>query len=540
LTVSNSLGANVSSAAQVIYQPPLAFPTYLPVQTAGDVIVNLQQADLSSSRTYWSNVTSSPKGVGNFSALLYGGSNLVVTTGAPYLYNRVNSLFVNGIASNALQSLFLAPAEILGNLPVSAETWVFANSVSVGNNTTISYGNQEQNEPAQTDREFNYYAGGTGCTSGDFGSFDHGWTSGTVTAGAWHYLAFTYDGITLTAYMDGNENTSFAPSAPNATPETLVAVGGGFGQDIGNDTAGADTNLSVDVFYGYVGAARLMSGVLSANQIQNNYTAGLMGELPAVVWAPSVTPFALNNLVYQGSTVTLGLVDRESTTFTYQWYTDGGTAGVTWSPVASATGTNLVVTPSSLNAGTTYGYEIVLSNSTYSLSITSAPVDLTVETMSAPVLEDQPAPATLTAYVGQTVTFTAGFSGNTPLTNQWQYSATGSSYANITNATSSTLTLSNVQLASSGDYRLTASNSQGPGTPSQAAVLTVTEPPNPAFTYTAGSLSITWPAGGTLVSATSLLGPWTPVGGATSPYAVTPATGGTALFYAVSYEKVNN
>jgi len=528
LQASNALGTNTSSPAEVIILPALAFPAYTPLQTAGDLIVNLQQADLSASYTTWTNVTSNTNGVGNFSGALIGGSNLNVTTGAPYLFNQVNSLFVDANTANGVQSALNVPTEIVGNNPVSAEAWVYATAVNAQNSCAIAYGNQEQGSPPQTDREFNYCTSGGGAVSGDFGSLDTPWAT-PPTTGVWHYLAWTYDGTTVNCYEDGTNNTQNTPSAPNQTPVTLVCVGGGIGQVLGGDP-----NLAVDAFQGYIGAARLESGVLTSTQIATNYAAGLLGEVPAVVWAPSVTPAAPGNIVYQGNTVTLGLVARESTTFTYQWITDNGSHGATWANAAGAsTGTNYVLNVSSLTPGT-YEYEIVLNNSTYSLSITSAPVELIVEAASAPTIEQEPTPATNTAYVGQTVTFTASFTGNLPITNQWQFSTNGTSYNDIAGASSTTLTLTDVQLTNTGSYRLTADNSIGAGTPSAAATLTVTEPPNVGFTFNAGSLSLSWPAGGTLVEASSLAGPWTVVT-TTSPYVVTPATGQTAQFFKVNF-----
>jgi hypothetical protein len=528
LAASNSLGTNVSSTAEVIILPALPFPSYIPLQTAGDLIVNLQQADLSAAYDTWTNVTSNTNGVGNFSGLLIGGSNLNVTVGAPYLFNRVNALFVDANTANGLQSALEAPAEIIGNNPVSAEAWVYATAVNAQNSCAVAYGDQAQGSPPQTDREFNYCTSGGGAVSGDFGSYDTPWAT-PPTTGVWHYLAWTWDGTTVICYEDGTNNNQNTPSAPNVTPDTVVCVGGGIGQQ-----TGGNPNLSVDAFQGYIGAARLESGVLSSDQIATNYAAGLLGEVPAVVWAPSVTPAALNNIVYQGDTVTLGLVARESTSFTYQWITDNGSGGVSWANAAGAsTGTNYVLNVSSLTVGT-YQYEIVLSNSTYGLSITSAPVELIVQAASAPTVEQQPIPASTNAYVGQTVTFTAAFTGNLPITNQWQFSANGTSYNDIPGATSATLTLTDVQLTNTGSYRLTASNSIGAGAPSAAATLTVTEPPNVGFSFNGGSLTLTWPAGGTLVEATSLAGPWTVVT-TTSPYVVTPASGAPAQFFKVNF-----
>jgi hypothetical protein len=526
LTASNVLGTNVSSVAQVIILPALPLPPYTPLQTAGDLIMNLQAVDLSASSTTWTNVTSNTNGVGNFSGMLIGGSNLNLGNGAPYLYNRVATLFVDQQLTNGVQSALLAPAEICGNNTVSAEAWIYAIAINEQNSCAIAYGIQGGASDPQADREFNYCNQGSGAVSGDFGSYDTRW--GTLpTTGVWHYLAWTWDGATITCYEDGTNNVENTLSTPPlVTPPTVVCVGGGL--------ANSGPYLSADAFQGYIGAARLQSGVLNASQIANNYTAGLLGVVPATVWPPSVTPVPLNNFVYQGETVTLGLVARETTSFTYQWMTDNGSGGATWvnAPGAS-TGSNYVLNVSSLALGT-YQYEIVLNSSTYSLSITSPPVELIVEAASAPVVEQQPTPSSTNAYVGQSVSFTAAFTGNPPITNQWQFSANGTSFSNIPGASNTTLTLADVQLTNTGSYRLTASNSQGPGSPSAAATLTVTEPPNVAFSYSGGSLTLTWAGSGTLVEATSLTGPWTVVT-TTSPFVVTPATAGQALFFKVNY-----
>ena len=525
LTANNPLGTNVSSSAEFIANAALPLPPYLPVQTAGDLIVNLQQTDLSATSDFWTNVTSSTNGVGNFSGLLIGGSNLNVTAGAPYLYNRVPALLVNQQLTNGLQSALLAPTEICTNNPVSAEAWVYALAINEQNSCAVAYGIQGGSGDPEADREFNYCNQGSGATSGDFGSFDTRWGS-LPTTGLWHYLAWTWDGTTLTCYEDGTNSVTSTPSTPLATPPTVVCVGGGL--------ANSGPNLSADAFQGFIGAARLESGVLAASQIANNYTAGLKGTVPAVVWTPSVTPAVPDNIVYQGNTVTLGLVDRETTTFTYQWVTDNGSGGVTWANAAGASsGNSYALNVSSLAVGT-YEYEIVLTNTTYALSITSAPVTLIVRAASPPTVLQQPTPASTNAYVGQTVTFTALFTGSLPLTNQWQFSTDGTTYNPVPGGTNATLTLTNVQLTNTASYRLTASNAQGLGSPTSAATLTVTAPPSVGFSFSGGALNLSWGAGGTLLEATSITGPWTVVT-TTSPYVVTPATAGPALFFRVNY-----
>lgn len=83
----------------------------------------------------------------------------------------------------------------------------------------------------------------------------------------------------------------------------------------------------------------------------------------------------------------------------------------------------------------------------------------------APAITTNPQSQTVTA--GASVTFTAAASGTPAPTFQWKKGT-----SNITGATSSTLTLSNIQLADAGSYTVVATNSANSAT-SAAAVLTV-------------------------------------------------------------------
>ena len=90
----------------------------------------------------------------------------------------------------------------------------------------------------------------------------------------------------------------------------------------------------------------------------------------------------------------------------------------------------------------------------------------------APSVTTQPTSQTVTA--GQTATFTAAASGNPTPTVQWQVSTdSGSTFSDITGATSTTLTLSNTTTAQNGDeYQAVFTNSVGTAT-TNAATLTV-------------------------------------------------------------------
>ena len=89
--------------------------------------------------------------------------------------------------------------------------------------------------------------------------------------------------------------------------------------------------------------------------------------------------------------------------------------------------------------------------------------------LSAPAITNQP--QSLTVLAGSQVVFQVGATGAPPLFFQWSLNGT-----NLTGATNSTLTLTNVQHADSGAYAVTVSNLWGVITSSNA-VLTVNTPP---------------------------------------------------------------
>ena len=80
-------------------------------------------------------------------------------------------------------------------------------------------------------------------------------------------------------------------------------------------------------------------------------------------------------------------------------------------------------------------------------------------------------PASQSVAVGSTATFVVSASGTAPLNYQWQFNG-----GDITNATGSSLVLTNVQFANAGTYSVTITNASGSITSSNA-VLTVNFPP---------------------------------------------------------------
>jgi hypothetical protein len=94
------------------------------------------------------------------------------------------------------------------------------------------------------------------------------------------------------------------------------------------------------------------------------------------------------------------------------------------------------------------GYSEIIVQGTNSAPPTAPP---------SPYLIEQPLPASALTVVGDQVVFGAIFSNSPPANFQWQF-VSGGVTNNIPGATSSTLTLNNVQLTSSGFYQLEAIN----------------------------------------------------------------------------------
>jgi hypothetical protein len=78
----------------------------------------------------------------------------------------------------------------------------------------------------------------------------------------------------------------------------------------------------------------------------------------------------------------------------------------------------------------------------------------------SPVVATNTLPVTAADVIGSQVTFTAAFTAGSPLTYQWQM-ISGGVTNNISDATSTILTLTNLQLTNAASYQLVASNAYG-------------------------------------------------------------------------------
>ncbi len=342
-----------STQASVIPGPNFA------VTFRGDLIVNLQSSDLNSGTRTWTNRTSNAQSVGNFATV--GGNNLSLAV-LPWNGFAVNTLYVNSIGNNSVQSALTAPAEIISNKPVSVEAWIYPKDVNP-TSCYLNYGYQGGSSSPMNEREFDYDTSGHGAISGNFGSLDTGWAT-TPTAGTWHYVALTYDGTTLAAYLDGSLDLTHVVGTPIATVQTLMQVGSAI--------SGTGVNGGNDPFHGFIACARVESGLLTAGDIAANYALGPLGSPVAGV------PTGLTAAAGDGQVVLTWNPSVNATNYNVKRSTNGAT----YSVIA----TNLVAlnfTNTGLTNGTTYYFAVSAIN-TAGESANSTPAVAQPVSMTSP------------------------------------------------------------------------------------------------------------------------------------------------------------
>jgi hypothetical protein len=257
---------------------------------------------------------------------------------------------------------------------------------------------------------------------------------------------------------------------------TVTATGGGLAYQWQLSTDGGATYNNI-------------SGATAASYTATAITAGMNGNRYRCVVTGTCTPAATStgailtvvtsvNVTTQPNSQTI--CDGSSVTFTvagsgsgilYQWQisTDGGTTYTNISGATAASYTIAAVTPAMNNNR----YRCQLSNPTCTTPGISNAAILTVNTL--PAVTTNPADATIC--VGATNTFTAAGTG-TGVAYQWQLSTDGgTTYANISGATTATYTTPAAVIAMNGNrYRCVISGTCTPAVNTTAAILTVIAP----------------------------------------------------------------
>ena len=179
------------------------------------------------------------------------------------------------------------------------------------------------------------------------------------------------------------------------------------------------------------GATRLVTII---NQITNN--------VPVVLGAPSFSAVPQNVATNAGGTVFFSVTATGNAPLSYQWRFNGLN-------IVGATSATLVL--NNVQAANAGQYDCVVSNPIG--SVTSPPATLTVNTL-LPVIAVPP--VSFRVQPGTNVTFSVVATGPGPFTYQWRLNG-----GNILGANSTSLTLSNVQPASSGNYSVVVVNAFG-------------------------------------------------------------------------------
>jgi len=180
--------------------------------------------------------------------------------------------------------------------------------------------------------------------------------------------------------------------------------------------------------------------------------------------APVVTTQPVNQSINAGQSATFTAAASGFPAPTVQWQVSTNN-GSTWSNINGATSTTYSFSAQAADNGKQY--RAVFTNTAGTATTNSA----TLTVYSAPVITTHPASQTVNA--GQTATFTSAASGNPAPTVQWQLSTdNGSTWSNITGATSTTYSFT-AQISDNGkQYRAVFTNLVGAAT-STAAILTI-------------------------------------------------------------------
>lgn len=289
--------------------------------------------------------------------------------------------------------------------------------VTTGNNIYWRYGGQSTTQKIFTlDDSSNTY------TLAELQALGKGWETGSFIADPQF------------EYLDGNDHRLFDLRLKSTSP----AIGAG--EDVG-------------VYYDKNGNVRT-PGSIDIGPFQFSAPVEEPPDAPATFTATAASTTQID-LVWENVTTETGYELQRKTGI-------GGTyAALTTSAINSTT-----YSATGLSAATEYYFRIRATNSYGESAWVEANATTDAVTDVAPSITAHP--QSQSKFVGQSVTFTATASGSPTPTYQWYKEGTGA----ISGATSTSLTLSNLQDSNAGNYYVIATNSQGDAQ-SNSATLTV-------------------------------------------------------------------
>jgi hypothetical protein len=182
--------------------------------------------------------------------------------------------------------------------------------------------------------------------------------------------------------------------------------------------------------------------------------------------------------VTNGGVATFTVVATGTAPLAYQWRTNG---------IAITGATNSTLTLASVTSDHAGNYSVVITNNVG--SVTSSVAMLTI--LMRPTITGQP--ANLNVAAGDNASFTVTADGTAPLSYQWRRNG-----ANVTGATSATLSLPGVTIGQAGTYSVVVANTAGSVT-STVATLTVYVVTLPFSLSKTGGGTLTGPTNGQLI-----------------------------------------
>ena len=157
---------------------------------------------------------------------------------------------------------------------------------------------------------------------------------------------------------------------------------------------------------------------------------------------PTVSIQPHDQTVFAGQTATFSVIASGTGPLSYQWYYNDDTL------LTNATNPSLTITNAQLtDIG---GYSVIVSNASGSMPSDTAALIVSVPAMPSVVIQ----PQSLTVLPGQSAVFTVMAGGSGPFSYQWYFNTN----TMLTNETSDTLTLPNVQPDAAGNYSVMVAN----------------------------------------------------------------------------------
>jgi hypothetical protein len=246
------------------------------VVVAGSLEVDLRATDLATSTATWTNRAAA-------------GSTFTAEGAVAPVYNPNVASGIAGVTFDRAND-YVGPASsanITANSDFSIEAWAFVTSPKA-ENTLVAWGNRGTGGADVALGSGNHPVYGAASFWG--GGYDLGWNGPAPVTGQWHYYTLTYNGgLVSKVYADGKLKRQLTvPAALSSLTGLPIRIG----------AQNLDTLGTVDygqAMLGSIAMARVHTGLLSDNDVANNYLYGVELTSPGTLQSVQLT-FAQTNL----------------------------------------------------------------------------------------------------------------------------------------------------------------------------------------------------------------------------------------------------